>query len=79
MGFFMRVDRKLLRLAGALALAASLGGCIGYNGDFDRGYQIDDQAVAKVLVPSRKATDPVGVPAPGESALTVAVNVTAWP
>jgi hypothetical protein len=36
-------------------------------------------AVASVAAPSRKVTVPVGVPAPGETALTVAVKVTAWP
>ncbi len=32
--------------------------------------------VPKVLVPSLKVTEPVGVPAPGGTAETVAVNVT---
>ena len=36
-------------------------------------------AVPKVATPSRNATVPVGVPTPGETALTVAVNVTDWP
>jgi hypothetical protein len=36
-------------------------------------------AVPRVAAPSRKVTVPVGVPTPGETALTVAVNVTAWP
>jgi hypothetical protein len=36
-------------------------------------------AVPRVAAPSRKVTVPVGVPAPGETALTVAVKVTAWP
>jgi hypothetical protein len=36
-------------------------------------------AVPRVEPPSRKVTVPVGVPAPGETALTVAVKVTAWP
>jgi hypothetical protein len=36
-------------------------------------------AVPRVEAPSRKVTVPVGVPTPGETALTVAVNVTAWP
>jgi hypothetical protein len=31
------------------------------------------------VVPSWKVTVPVGVPAPGALAVTVAVNVTAWP
>src|SRR5437667_11135432 len=35
--------------------------------------------VLSVVAPSLKMTEPVGVPAPGETALTVAVNVTDWP
>ena len=35
--------------------------------------------VPRVAAPSRNVTEPVGVPAPGETALTVAVNVTDWP
>src|SRR5437762_14356468 len=35
--------------------------------------------VPNVLAPSRKATSPVGVPAPGATATTVAVNVTDCP
>jgi hypothetical protein len=31
------------------------------------------------MPPSRNVTTPVGVPAPGAAAVTVAVNVTAWP
>jgi len=35
--------------------------------------------VGGVIVPSRKVTAPVGVPAPGAAAVIVAVRVTAWP
>ena len=35
--------------------------------------------VANAVVPSLKITVPVGVPTPGETAATVAVNVTDWP
>ena len=34
---------------------------------------------ANVLAPSVKVTVPVGVPAPGATAATVAVKVTVWP
>src|SRR5437867_2951274 len=36
-------------------------------------------AVPSVLLPSRKVRVPVGVPAPGATAATVAVKVTDWP
>src|SRR5262249_37320378 len=35
--------------------------------------------VPRTLAPSLNVTVPVGVPAPGATAVTVAVNVTAWP
>jgi len=35
--------------------------------------------VPKGVAPSMKVTVPLGVPAPGATALTVAVNVTNWP
>ncbi len=44
-----RAARGLL-LAGALTLGSALAGCIGYEGDFDRGYQIDDQAISHIKV-----------------------------
>ena len=34
---------------------------------------------ARVTAPSVKVTLPVGVPAPGATAVTVAVKVTTWP
>ena len=45
-----RVRRKLAALVGVVAISASLAGCIGYDGDFDRGYQIDEQSLAQVKV-----------------------------
>jgi hypothetical protein len=36
-------------------------------------------AVPSVVDPSAKVTVPVGVPAPGATAATVAVTVTDWP
>src|SRR6201996_6425946 len=34
----------------ALSLAISLGGCLGYDGDFDRGYQIDEKTYSQVKI-----------------------------
>jgi len=61
----MRVNRKFLGAAAALALIAPLSGCIGYDGDFDRGYQIDEQSLAKVTVgktDKRSALELLGTP-----------------
>jgi len=65
MGFFMRVNRKFCGAVAALALLAPLSGCIGYDGDFDRGYQIDEQSLAKVTVgktDKRAALELLGTP-----------------
>ncbi len=41
---------RALTMAGTLALGSALSGCIGYNGDFVRGYQIDEETVAQIKV-----------------------------
>jgi outer membrane protein assembly factor BamE (lipoprotein component of BamABCDE complex) len=41
---------RLLAAVGALALAAALSGCLGYDGDFDRGYQLDQQTLDQIKV-----------------------------
>jgi outer membrane protein assembly factor BamE (lipoprotein component of BamABCDE complex) len=43
-------SRRVAALAGVAWLGALLSGCIGYDGDFDRGYQIDEQSLDKVKV-----------------------------
>jgi outer membrane protein assembly factor BamE (lipoprotein component of BamABCDE complex) len=74
MGFFMRVIGKM-SLA-VLALALPLAGCIGYDGDFDRGYQIDEQSLAKVQIgksDKREALNLMGTPS-----TTSTVGGDAW-
>jgi hypothetical protein len=41
----------------ALCAALTVSGCLGYEGDFDRGYQIDEDSVSQVKV---GATDQAG-------------------
>lgn len=38
------------RVLCALLLATSLCGCLGYDGDFDRGYQIDEKTYSQVKI-----------------------------
>jgi outer membrane protein assembly factor BamE (lipoprotein component of BamABCDE complex) len=42
--------QRLTAFAGVLALGAALSGCIGYDGDFDRGYQVDQQTLDQVTI-----------------------------
>ena len=42
--------RRLVVLAGVAWLGAALGGCIGYEGEFERGYQVDSESLDKVKV-----------------------------
>jgi outer membrane protein assembly factor BamE (lipoprotein component of BamABCDE complex) len=72
----MRVNGNLKAAALVLALVAPLSGCIGYDGDFDRGYQIDEQSLAKVQVgktDKREALDLMGTPS-----TTSTVGGDAW-
>lgn len=39
-----------IRMAGALALALSLGGCLGYDGTVQHGYVLDAKALEQVKV-----------------------------
>jgi outer membrane protein assembly factor BamE (lipoprotein component of BamABCDE complex) len=72
----MRVNRKCSLVAGALIVVGGLSGCIGYEGDFDRGYQIDEQSLAKVQIgktDKRGALDLMGTPS-----TTSTVGGDAW-
>ena len=42
--------RRAKALLAAVFVSVSLAGCMGYDGDFDRGYQIDEDALAQVKV-----------------------------
>ena len=67
---------RLLAAAGALALATALGGCLGYDGDFDRGYQIDQQSLEQVQVGA--TTKPQALALMGTPSTTSTVGGDAW-
>jgi outer membrane protein assembly factor BamE (lipoprotein component of BamABCDE complex) len=64
------------RLAGVATLAAALSGCIGYEGDFDRGYQIDEQSMAKIEI--GKTTKEEALALLGTPSTTSTVGGDAW-
>ena len=68
--------RRLAALAGALALGAGLSGCLGYEGDFDRGYQIDQQSLDQVKV--GQTTKQQALALMGTPSTTSTVGGDAW-
>ena len=69
-------SRRAFALGGALALTGGLSGCIGYDGDFDRGYQIDEQALAQVKVGATNKQEALSLL--GTPSTTSTVGGDAW-
>lgn len=66
------------RAALALALSAALGlaGCLGYDGDFARGYQVDPDSLSQVKIGS--TTKPEALSLLGTPSTTSTVGGDAW-
>ena len=56
--------------------APRLSGCIGYDGDFDRGYQVDQQTLDQVKVGA--TTKPQALALMGTPSTTSTVGGDAW-
>ena len=67
---------RRLAAAGVLAIAAALSGCLGYDGDFDRGYQVDQQTLEQVKVGA--TTKPQALALMGTPSTTSTVGGDAW-
>ena len=50
----MLLSRRVLGAAFATTLAASLGGCLGYDGEIQHGYVVDNQTLAQVKTGTSK-------------------------
>jgi outer membrane protein assembly factor BamE (lipoprotein component of BamABCDE complex) len=76
----LRPTRNLARQSGMLAvaacLAASLGGCVGYEGEFDRGYIVDQHTLEQVKIGA--TTKPETLAAMGTPSTTSTVGGDAW-
>ena len=68
--------QRLTAFAGVLALGAALSGCIGYDGDFDRGYQVDQQSLDQLKVGA--TTKPQALALMGTPSTTSTVGGDAW-
>lgn len=74
--FSSRARRRGVAFAGVVALGFALSGCIGYDGDFDRGYQIDEQSLAQIKVGA--TTKPQALSLLGTPSTTSTVGGDAW-
>jgi len=77
-GFSVRPSarRRSALFGGALALAAALSGCIGYDGDFDRGYQVDQRTLEQIKIGA--TTKPQALAQLGTPSTTSTVGGDAW-
>jgi outer membrane protein assembly factor BamE (lipoprotein component of BamABCDE complex) len=71
-----RARHRLAAFAGVAALGFALSGCIGYNGDFDRGYQVDQQTLDQIKVGD--TTKPQALALMGTPSTTSTVGGDAW-
>jgi outer membrane protein assembly factor BamE (lipoprotein component of BamABCDE complex) len=79
MGQGPKVTRNATRnlaLVGAMALGTMLGGCIGYDGDFDRGYQADEETLSQIKVGA--TTKPEALALLGTPSTTSTIGGDAW-
>ena len=60
----------------AVCTALALSGCLGYDGDFDRGYQVDEDTLAQVKVGA--TTKPEALALLGTPSTTSTVGGDAW-
>jgi outer membrane protein assembly factor BamE (lipoprotein component of BamABCDE complex) len=75
----MRIPPKVHRratLALALGAALTVSGCLGYDGDFERGYQVDQDTLSQVKVGA--TTKPEALALLGTPSTTSTVGGDAW-
>ena len=60
----------------ALCAALTVSGCLGYEGDFDRGYQVDEDSVSQIKVGA--TTKPEALALLGTPSTTSTVGGDAW-
>jgi outer membrane protein assembly factor BamE (lipoprotein component of BamABCDE complex) len=67
---------RLAALAMALAAGTAVSGCIGYDGDFARGYQVDDQTLGEIKVGATSKQEALTIL--GTPSTTSTVGGDAW-
>ena len=74
--FSSRARRLGVVFASVVVLGAALSGCIGYDGDFDRGYQVDPQTLDELKVGT--TTKPEALALLGTPSTTSTIGGDAW-
>jgi outer membrane protein assembly factor BamE (lipoprotein component of BamABCDE complex) len=66
---------RMVRVVAVLALAGALGGCLGYDGEIQRGYVVDSRVLAGITpgTPAEKVLGDLGTPS-----TTSTVGGDAW-
>lgn len=67
---------RMIGLLGALAVAGAVSGCIGYDGDFVRGYQVDQATISQIKVGATTKQEALNVL--GTPSTTSTVGGDAW-
>ncbi len=67
---------RVAAMAATLGSAAMLSSCVGYNGDFERGYQVDNQTLSQVKIGA--TTKPEALNMLGTPSTTSTVGGDAW-
>jgi len=75
MGMASKVHRRTM-LGLALCTALMVSGCLGYDGDFARGYQVDEDTLSQIKVGA--TTKPEALSALGTPSTTSTVGGDAW-
>ena len=70
-----KVHRRAM-LGVVLCGALTVSGCLGYDGDFDRGYQVDEDTLSQVKVGA--TTKPEALTLLGTPSTTSTVGGDAW-
>ena len=68
--------RRRAMLGAVLCGAFTVSGCLGYDGDFDRGYQVDEDTLSQVKIGA--TTKPEALALLGTPSTTSTVGGDAW-
>ena len=70
-----KIHRRAM-LGAVLCAAFTVSGCLGYDGDFDRGYQVDEDTLSQVKIGA--TTKPEALALLGTPSTTSTVGGDAW-